>query len=344
MTQKSLTPVKKTSFQAEQILERAHLQAAIRDNISVLDADLMVIAEEFGDFESTHRRIDLLCIDRSARLVVVELKRTEDGGHMELQALRYSAMISVMTFDDVVRTFATHLARTQQSEADADEARTQLIEWFELDGEEPVVPREVGIVLASANFSQEVTTTVLWLNELYDMDIRCVRLSPYRLDDRLLLDVQQVIPLPEAAELTVRLKKREAALKKAVESSKDYTKFVIKAPGEVSEPLAKRHAVLRMVHAVHACGVACDAIAAVLPSSKFRAVSGPVTPNSLWAAMVTQLGLKEDQDRRWHVHAPLVDGSKLWVLHSNWGTRTDEFLQALSQLTGGTVTVEAHQS
>ena len=54
----------------------------------------MVLAEEFGDWEDSRRRIDLLCLDPNAQLIVVELKRTVDGGHMELQALRYSAMVS----------------------------------------------------------------------------------------------------------------------------------------------------------------------------------------------------------------------------------------------------------
>jgi hypothetical protein len=215
MTNGALTAVTKTSFQAEKVLERTHLQAAVRDHIAVLGDDLLVIAEEFGDFEATHRRIDLLCIDKNARLVVVELKRTEDGGHMELQALRYSAMISVMTFEDVVKTYATHLTKVSGQTYDTDESRSKLVEWLEDSDEEPVVPRQVGIILASADFNQEVTTTVLWLNELYGMDIRCVRLSPYKLDGRLLLDVQHVIPLPEAEELTVKLKKREAAVKKA---------------------------------------------------------------------------------------------------------------------------------
>jgi RecB family endonuclease NucS len=100
MTDGSLAKVPGTTFKEEKVLERTHLQAAARDNIEVLGGGLMVVAEEFGDFEDTHRRIDLLCIDKTARLVVVELKRTEDGGHMELQALRYAAMVSVMTFDE----------------------------------------------------------------------------------------------------------------------------------------------------------------------------------------------------------------------------------------------------
>jgi hypothetical protein len=40
-------------------------------------------------------------------LEVTALKRTEDGGHMELQALRHAAMVSTMTFDQLVETTPT---------------------------------------------------------------------------------------------------------------------------------------------------------------------------------------------------------------------------------------------
>ena len=76
----SICAIEPTSFQAEGIQERADLQRLLRASISVLDDSLMVIAEEFGNWEDSRRRIDLLCIDQDANLVVVEIKRTEDGG------------------------------------------------------------------------------------------------------------------------------------------------------------------------------------------------------------------------------------------------------------------------
>ena len=59
--------------------ERRDLQRLLRENVEVIAPDTLVIAEEFGDWEDSRRRIDLLAIDRSANLVVIELKRTEDG-------------------------------------------------------------------------------------------------------------------------------------------------------------------------------------------------------------------------------------------------------------------------
>jgi hypothetical protein len=43
------------------------------------------------------------------------------------------------------------------------------------------------MVLASADFSKELTTAVLWLNER-DLDIQCVRLKPYDSPEGLLID------------------------------------------------------------------------------------------------------------------------------------------------------------
>lgn len=102
LTADAIHPLQETSFISSGIRERSDLQRLLRDSISVIDPDLMVITEEFGEWEDSRRRIDLLCLDRSGNLVVIELKRTEDGGHMELQAIRYAAMVSTMTFAKIV--------------------------------------------------------------------------------------------------------------------------------------------------------------------------------------------------------------------------------------------------
>src|SRR5215475_10388608 len=98
--------------------ERADLQRLLRTQIEVLAEDLYVLTEEFGDWEESRRRIDLLAIDKNANLVVIELKRTTDGGHMELQALRYAAMVSTLTFDAAVEALQQYL-NAQGAEADA---------------------------------------------------------------------------------------------------------------------------------------------------------------------------------------------------------------------------------
>jgi len=208
-TPDGLKPINETNFGAEGIMERKDLQRLLRSQISVIDERLMVIAEEFGDWLDSSRRIDLLCLDSDANLVVVELKRTDDGGHMELQALRYAAMVSAMTFDQLVETHARYKNKAQP---DTDGAKASILEflaWNSVD--EDQFAQDTRIVLASADFSKELTTAVLWLRER-DIDIRCVRLKPYRMaDDTVLLDVQQIIPLPETASFQTQIGVKKAA-------------------------------------------------------------------------------------------------------------------------------------
>ena len=327
-----LVPVLSSTFAAEQILERADLQRALREHIAALGEDLLVVAEEFGDFE-VRRRIDLLCVDRNRRLVVVELKRTEDGGHMELQALRYAAMVSAMTFEQLVDTYQRHLTRTDPENAES--ARERLAEWLdEAGGEAAVIQRQVRIILASAGFDPQITTTVLWLNDIYGLDITCIRLTPYRLGEKRLLDVQQVIPLPEAAELTVQLRRRETAARAAQASSgRDLTRYVIVTPTGTTEPLPKRRAMLALVTALHAAGVDVAAMSKKLPGwPRLLPVDGMLTGDAHQEAFARGYPKYAHQLERWFFESPLHRDGRTWVLSKMWGADTVEGLDALLAL------------
>jgi hypothetical protein len=134
-------------FAALGIYERNDLQRLLRDDIAVLSPDLLVVAEEFGNWEDSRRRIDLLAVDKAGHLVVIELKRTDDGGHMELQALRYAAMVSAMSFDEVVAAYEDHLSRIRPDE-DID-ARSELLAWLDLgdSDEAAIISSDVRILL-----------------------------------------------------------------------------------------------------------------------------------------------------------------------------------------------------
>lgn len=205
ITSENLKTVAPTTFGQAGLRERADLQRLLRRQIDVILPDTLVIAEEFGEWDESKRRIDLLALDKDANLVVIELKRTEDGGHMELQAIRYAAMVSKMTFERAVGIYESYLER----DGGGDDARAAILQFLGWDEpNEDSFAQDVRIVLVSADFSKEVTTAVLWLNE-HDLDIRCIRLTPYNDDGRVFVVVQQVIPLPEAAEYQIQIKEKE---------------------------------------------------------------------------------------------------------------------------------------
>ncbi|MEK9505555.1 hypothetical protein [Gaopeijia maritima] len=217
-------PLAETRFADAGVRERDDLQRLIRDQIEVLgtnatgEPDLLVLAEEFSDWEDSRRRVDLLAVDRDAKLVVIELKRTQDGGHMELQALRYAAMVSTLTWEKAVDLLHADLQR-RGSDADAETIILEFLGWAEPNEDE--FAQDVRIVLASAEFSRELTTAVMWLNER-ELDIQCVRLKPYRHGGRLLLSIEQVVPLPEATDYQVRLREKAREERKARSGRPEY--------------------------------------------------------------------------------------------------------------------------
>ena len=206
MTSDAFKALSQTSFVELKVKERGDLQRLLRSQIDVLGDELYVLAEEFGDWEESKRRIDLLAIDPQANLVVIELKRTNDGGHMELQAIRYASMVSAMTFERAEQVHGEYLAQIGEPPEDARNRMLEFLGWEEPD-EEAFAP-DVRIVLVSEDFGKELTTAVLWLRER-DLDIRCVRLRPYQDGEKRLIDVQQIIPLPEADEYQVQLREKE---------------------------------------------------------------------------------------------------------------------------------------
>ena len=210
VTSDKLDSVPRTTFAAESLLERKDLQRLLRRDISPIGDDLMVIAEEYGDWEDSNRRIDLLCLSKGAGLVIVEIKRTEDGGHMELQAIRYAAMVSSMTLDQVIQAY------TRTRGGDEEAARSEVLSFLQLDSEEEAeLTGDVRIVLVSADFSTELTTAVLWLNS-HELDITCIRLRPHRMGDDILIDATQIIPLPEAADYEVKVRAQEKEKRKVM--------------------------------------------------------------------------------------------------------------------------------
>ena len=218
-----LEPVPSATFEAER-LQEADLQRLLRDQPGVLEEGLFIIAEEYSNWMDSSRSIDLLGMDESGRLVVIELKRTQSGDHSELQAIRYAAMVSNMTLEDVVDAHSRYLAKRGIDE----DARTQVLTHLGAAEESDAVistehPR---IILASAGFSKELTTSVLWLNDS-GLNITCLRLRLYRNGDGILLDADQVIPLPEAADYMVRAKAREHEIERRRSSTSD----AVRVPG-----------------------------------------------------------------------------------------------------------------
>lgn len=221
-----LVEIESTTFGQEGVLERSDLQRLLRDKPEVIEDKLLIISEEFGDWEDSNRRIDLLALDATGRLTVIELKRGETGEHMDLQALRYAAMVANMTRQQAVNSFQTYLKRRAADGGDdlaPDEAERQLGEHVGTaeDSDQTFQSDFPRIILVSEGFSKELTTCVMWLNDSWlntaSSDITCVQLQLHKNGSELLLETKTLIPLPEASGYRTQIaeKQREERVQKS---------------------------------------------------------------------------------------------------------------------------------
>ena len=230
--------LQQTTFSNERIDEARDLQKIIINSIETVEKNLFVLSSEFGDWEDSKRRIDILCLDKDANLVVIELKRTEDGGHMELQSIRYAAMVSNMTFEKAVKAYKHYIEKNDLHIDNPQEAILSFLEWDEVN--EEAFANDVRIILVAADFSKEITTSVLWLIER-DIDIKCIRIKPQKDGTNLYFDIQQIIPLPEATDYQVKLREKATEQRQARrESSRDYSRFDVSINGKTQLNLNKR--------------------------------------------------------------------------------------------------------
>ena len=205
-----LAQVPVTSFGQTGVMERQDLQRILRDKPEILEDGLFILAEEFSNWQGSGRSIDLLALDQTGRLVVIELKRGETGEHMDLQAIRYAAMVSPLTLKQAIDAHQSYLNKRGIDE-DAEERVNGHLE--NLDDSQGFSTAQPRIVLVSEGFSPELTTCVLWLNR-NGLDITCIRMQPYRNGAELLVETSQVIPLPEAEDYFVRIRERENEVQK----------------------------------------------------------------------------------------------------------------------------------
>jgi len=319
LTHESLSKVERTTLHEQSFKERDDLQRLLKDDLSVIGDDLFLIKEEFSQWEDSKRRIDLLALDRNGSLVVIELKRTEDGGHMELQALRYAAMVSTLKFEQAVSVHAEFRG------IDKAKAEGAILAFLGVDEQPADFGQSVRIILVAPGFDPEVTTTVLWLNSR-KLDIRCVRIKPYQLEEHTLLEIDQIIPLKEAQDYTVRLKEKQEEARQAAESSMDLTRYDLTVNGQTDSNLSKRYLFLRVVSSAVAAGLTLETLTSIMLPGKMVIVDGHPRGEEFMAAAQKakeDSGLVFRPDRLFMDDKYLIDiGDKTIALSNQWGLRS----------------------
>ena len=204
----SATPVRSIPIQALGLTERAHLQEWVIAHPEIIGAGVLTIAFEFDRWTTSNGlapkdRLDVLGLDRDGRLVVAELKRGQAPDTVDVQAIKYAAMVSRFTEETLADLYAEFLLKTEGSVLNETEALERL-QGHAYSGLSPDVLLQPRIVLLAEDFSPTVTSSVVWLNE-QGVDITLKRYQAFKTPlDETVVTVSQYYPVADVAAFEVR--------------------------------------------------------------------------------------------------------------------------------------------
>ena len=208
LSENRLVRLEKRRFSDLNLQERPHLQEWLVQMPEALGEELLVIQKEFDGFADTRERLDLLALDKEGRLVVIENKLDDSGRDVVWQALKYVAYCSSLKKAEIVEIYQNYLDRWLNGQ----NAVANLCEFLEVEDLNDAVlnaGNEQRLILVAANFRKEVTSTVLWLLG-HGVRAQCFRVLPYSFGEELLIDLQQIIPTPEAADYMIGMAAKES--------------------------------------------------------------------------------------------------------------------------------------
>jgi hypothetical protein len=212
-----LQKIVKSTFHELGFKEREHLQEWIAKEPTCLDEELLIIQKEFDGFSGTNERLDLLALDRTGALVVIENKLDDTGRDVTWQALKYVSYCSTLSKTQIVGIYQDYLDKYENGV----KAEDKLIDFFDgqsLD-EIELNNQDQRMILVAGNFRKEVTSTVMWMIN-HNISVKCFKATPYKHGDELLLDIEQIIPVKEAADYYIKMADKAKEAQSTKESNK----------------------------------------------------------------------------------------------------------------------------
>jgi hypothetical protein len=163
----ALTEIKRSRLDSE-----ARIEKWIITDVSVLSPDLLIIGEQVETASGGY--IDLLCIDRSGNLVIVELKRDMTPREVTAQALDYASWVKELDPEGIDSIAAGYLKGETLAAAFQSKFRSDL----------PEVLNEHHAMLVVASEVDDSTERIIrYLSETYGVDINAVRFQFFQAQD-----------------------------------------------------------------------------------------------------------------------------------------------------------------
>lgn len=216
--------IEETTF-AELGMKESDIEEILRKNVDMLcdDEESMLLVGQQVKNEKNGRS-DLTAIDNNGDMVLIEIKRDKrdiEGRKesFEFQAIRYAASYATIKSTDelIQKVFSPYVEKhkhefqTDIGLTSAELAQRLLSDFIEKNGITAFNEHQ-RIILVASEFDEQTLSAVAWLNS-NQVDISCFQICPYRLGDRILLDMKKVLPVVEYEDFYVNVASRGSIVK-----------------------------------------------------------------------------------------------------------------------------------
>ena len=169
------------SMENKRILETAsltsekELEDILCENIDLLDPNWLVIGRKV--ITKNGKVLDLLCIDRGYKLIVLELKKDLTPREVTAQVIEYASYVSEMEQDDIGRAYQNYTEKNPNISKNLNEAFRNKF-GIELDESQiDMVPK---MVIVAAKMDDGTEHIIRYLRQTYDVDINILFFQIFR--------------------------------------------------------------------------------------------------------------------------------------------------------------------
>ena len=221
--------IEQTTFKDLNKLE-SDLEELLRLNADLIgdgeEEALMIVGQQVKT--AAGGRSDLIAIDNTGNLVLIELKRDkEDIVHrkepFEFQAIRYAASLAAIKskekfieciFSPYVEKHRSDFSSYTDTLTSTEIAKRVLDDFYQQNN----IPassfnQKQKIILVASDFDEQTMSAVSWLCS-NGLNIACYRALPYELNGQIIIEMERLLPLDEYEDYFVSVHESDASLKR----------------------------------------------------------------------------------------------------------------------------------
>jgi hypothetical protein len=202
-----ISPVEDTSLAAQHL--ENELETWITQAPNILGDDLLIIDRQ-RDIPGVGR-LDLLCIEATGKLVVVELKRDKSARDTVAQALDYASWLNDAGLEEILEHAKEYLHAELSEEFE---------KHFGVDDMPDILPQNHRVVIVAARLDNSAERIVNYLRERYGVEFNVLLFKYARLAGGREVLVRTLL-LPESTRVPVGTRQRQATVDDLIALARD---------------------------------------------------------------------------------------------------------------------------